>query len=110
MTDARRWRNPHPTRHREVDDETRTDEATHGWTEHRIRDVDARVEKTIASADALGDHRRRNPGTSEAEGSVRVMMPALKYHGRERLPSICGPACTAPDPLERLRHATPAAR
>ena len=92
MTDARRWRHPHPTRHREVDDETRTDEATHGWTEHRLRDVDARAEKRAGAQTRSQTIVVEPPGTSEAEWSVRVMMPALEYHGREPLPSICGRA------------------
>lgn len=35
ITDVRRWRHPHPTRHGGSDDETRTnvDQATRGWTE-----------------------------------------------------------------------------
>ena len=71
---------------------TRPGQTEHGWTEHRLRDVDARAEKRAGAQTRSQTIVVEPPGTSEAEWSVRVMMPALEYHGREPLPSICGRA------------------
>ena len=75
-TDVRRWRHPHPTRHREVDDETKVDEATHGWTE-----------RTETGSSPGRGRWRRTPSQQPLHGSRPRKRPDRKCEATRLTPS-----------------------
>ena len=102
-----RWRNPHPTPHREVDDETRTDGARVDRAPPPRRGRPRR--ETSRSADALADHRRRT--ARDFRGRVeRPGHDAGARVPRPRAPAEYLRAGVTPDPIEGLREGCAAER